>query len=279
MKLKGRHLFGLALLTLLVYLFVSAPEPLPEAKPAVSAKFPVKLLFDVLAAEQHAARGIYTRRVVGPGLKTGMKFTEDWTDTDVEAGPLPAIFLRGVSIQLQSSNSEVGLFLGSDYPLSPLNKFTGIQIQHFEEIKKEGNPAFFLDPSNNMYTAMFLDPAGAPSCVSCHNNHPDTPKLDWQLNDPMGATTWLYPRENVSAEEVLTRLAILRTAMRDVYQVYLDKASAFTEAPIEIGDQWPKDGFYLPDADQFMHAVAEQASGDSLQTLLKEIGAQTHVGL
>ena len=48
---------------------------------------------------------------------------------------------------------------------------------------------------------MFPDLASVKPCVTCHNQHPDTPKADWVLGDVMGATTWSYPKANVTMDE------------------------------------------------------------------------------
>lgn len=271
MKINVRHASApLALVALIVYLFVSAPEPLPpaEAGPA-QATVPVRVLFEVLAAEQAAARSIYTREVVGAGMKQGLKFSEGWKKPEEEAGPLPALLLREVSQRLQASKSGVGLFLGSDFPIASVNRFQGMQVERFDRIKKTRQPEFFKDPSNGMQTAMFIDPASAPGCVTCHNEHPDSPKKDWILGDPMGATTWLYPTADVSLKEVMVRLDQLRNAMRQAYQSYLDRAANFKETRVLVGEKWPRDGLFLPDADRFMAAVERDIAGHTVRVLMQ----------
>ena len=65
----------------------------------------------------------------------------------------------------------------------------------FEEIKATSEARFFHEDDTKVYTAMFPDFASVQPCVTCHNEHPDTPKDDWQLGDVMGATTWAYPKK------------------------------------------------------------------------------------
>ncbi len=255
-----------------IYLFVTAPAALPEKNQSSERMVPVRIMFEILASEQAAARAIYTREIVGPGLAHGMKFDESWKEEGVEAGPLPAVLLREVASRLQRSGTEVGLFLGSDFPISPVNKFSGAQLKYFDQMKSSGAPQFFKDDSNDRYTGMFLDTASAEGCVNCHNKHPKSSKRDWKLNDPMGATTWLYPRSEVSVDEVLARLDALRSAIRASYQAYLDRAAAFTKNKPAIGSQWPKDGMYLPDADTFMQTVIARASPHTVELLLNTGG-------
>ena len=259
----------LVLLVAAIYLFVTAPPPLPEPGAARGEQLPVKVLFDVLAAEQDAARGIFTAEIVGPGLRAGLRFGENWKEPTVQAGPLPALLLREVSARLQQQDSQVGLFLGSDFPIAAPNRLNATQAERFNAMKANGKPAYFFDASNGMQTAMYIDRASAQPCVTCHNDHPDSSKKDWVLNDPMGATTWLYPQATVSAQEVLAKVAVLRRSVRQSYQAYLDKAAGFSKPAVGIGAKWPKEGLFLPDADTFMAAVARRASEQTLAGLIQ----------
>jgi hypothetical protein len=45
------------------------------------------------------------------------------------------------------------------------------------------------------FTAVYPDPAVAPVCVSCHNEHKDTPKTDFKLGDVMGGVVIRIPIE------------------------------------------------------------------------------------
>lgn len=266
------YTWPLLVVALTVYLGVSAPPPLPDGKSPAGAVVPVKVLFDALASEQAAARATYTEEIVGPGLKAGLKFSESWQAEGVEAGPLPALLLRETSQRLQRANVEVGLFLGSDYPIAEVNRFKGQQVMRFEEMKRTGAPQHFQEPSTAMFTSMYIDPAVAPACVSCHNDHPSSPKRDWKLNDPMGATTWQFPRGEVTAEEVVERVAALRRAVRGAYEAYLARAARFEKSRVEIGEKWPREGMYLPDADHFMQAVKRRSSERTLSVLLEAAG-------
>jgi len=54
------------------------------------------------------------------------------------------------------------------------------------------------------------DLASAPSCVHCHNAHPDSPKRDFKLNDVMGGLEIIMPMDNYlqeSREEWMVNLA------------------------------------------------------------------------
>lgn len=277
LKLHRPVIAVLSLVAVIVYLFVTAPPPLVEAASPGGGggggqHLPVRVLFDALATEQAAARFVFNSDIVTPGLKAGLRFSEGWKTEGVEAGPLPALLLREVSSRLQGYGTGVGLFLGSDFPISAVNRFSGVQTERFNLMKANGAPAHFLDAGTGMHTAMYIDPASAQGCVRCHNEHPESSKRDWLLNDPMGATTWLYRQDSVSAEEILAKLAVLRRSIRESYQAYLDRAARFTDPPVAIGDKWPRDGLFVPDADHFMAAIARRASENTLTVLLSAAG-------
>jgi len=273
-------LTALTLVVTAVYLGVSAPPPLPEETEThrVGAEVPVDTVFRILAHENDVARTLYTGRIVGPGLKAGLEFSEDWQRDDVTAGPLPALFLRRSAERLVRSGSPIGLFLGSDNPISPSNLFEGEQARRFEIIRETREPEFFLDPDTQMYTAMFPDIAGARPCVSCHNEHPETTRSDWALGDVMGATTWILPRESYTTDEVLELVTALRGAFGGTYREYLDeyeRAGPPTGArPLPtVGTGWPGDAVTgdpvtLPDVETFVTACEDAASRETLRHML-----------
>lgn len=256
----------LGLTALIVYLFVSAPPLLPE-RSAANANIAVEQAFALAESENDAVRALWTSEIVGAGQKVGLRFNEDWRETGEEAGPLPALFLRETAKNLEKDPVRLSLFLGSDSPINPANRFDGRQQQAFAEIRMTGAPQYFLMPDTGLYTAMFPDEAVAEACVTCHNEHEDSPRSDWKLRDVMGATTWAYPDARLTAEEMISVLAALRGAFRESYQAYLDKAATFREPP-QIGERWPRDGYYLPSVEVFMDELGRRTAATSLDALL-----------
>jgi hypothetical protein len=262
-------LLSLSLVCLSVYLFAHAP-PLISDDSTVGSQIPVQKMFDILNAENAAVRTLWTKAAVEQGKKNGLKFDEHWKDTNVEAGPLPALFLRETAKSLVKSPTLLRLFLGSDYPIASSNKFTGVQLSNIQNIRKTMQPQYFYDQTTKMYMAMYPDVAVTKGCVDCHNNHPNSPKKDWLLQEIMGATTWSYPKEFVNSEEIVKNISYLRNGFKDAYLSYLEKVQTFAVKP-EIGDRWPKDGFFLPNIDIFVQTIENQNSAHSLQRLTKLI--------
>lgn len=264
---------ALALAALIVYLFASAPAELPDegASAADGRLIPIETVLRLIARENDVARALYTGEIVGPGQAAGLSFSEQWRDRGVEAGPLPALFLRETSASIARSPVELGLFLGSEFPIAASNRFSAEQLTEFEVIKASRDATFFRDADTELYTAMFPDFASVMPCVTCHNLHPDSPKTDWMLDDIMGATTWTYAKAAVSYEEALRILAALRQGFADAYIAYVDKARTFASPPV-IGEQWPRDGYFLPAPEVFLAEFERRASGESVEALLLTVG-------
>lgn len=255
-----------------VYLFVAAPPPLPEAKPlheAGAKRIPVATLFEAVNTVNSEARRIYTARIVGVAKDAGLAFSEEWRDADKEAGPLPALFFRLVASDLTKNSEPLSLFLGSDAPINPSNKFTGEQTARFELIKVDGRPQIFADADRNQ-VGMFSDPASAKPCVSCHNEHKASPKTDWKLNDVMGAATWIYPQPDVSPAEFNALVRNVYAGVEAAWNTYLAKTATFHQPVRVAAGAWPgKDLRVLPDPETFM-AEVYAASAPKVMRLLND---------
>ena len=269
MKITWKLITALILMLLIVWSYVSAPPPLPEATDAsATATIAIEDVLQIVATENDIARKLYTASIVGAGKAVGLRFSEHWKDDAVQAGPLPALFLREAATSIERSPIPLGLFLGSDYPISPSNYFSGRQATAFETMKaNQLEPEYFIDDDTGRYTAMFADLASAQACVSCHNEHPDSPKKDWVLNDAMGATTWTYPKQKVTTAEALQILIAVRQGFSDAYQAYLNEVAAF-EPAIPIGSDWPTDRATVPDLETFLAEFERRASAITLRHLL-----------
>lgn len=263
---------GAATIAASVYLFATAPPPLAAA-PRDRGTLPMRAVFSVLEVENDAARALWTTDIVKHGQAAGLAFQESWREQGVAAGPLPALFLRETARNLERSSLQLSLFLGSSHPINAANLFTGQQSDRFAALAASGAPQFFYEPATQRQTAMFSDLAIADGCVTCHNEHKDSPKTDWKLGDLMGATTWMYPEETVSAARALEMVATLRGSIRAAYEGYLAKAKTFPRPP-QIGERWPKDGYYLPTADVFMRELERRTSSATLRGLTDPAAAE-----
>ncbi|MEO9512096.1 MAG: DUF3365 domain-containing protein [Flavobacteriaceae bacterium] len=257
------------IITLTITSCNGVPEETSETATLEEKAFSVEEVLEMVSKENDVTRTLYTKAIVGKGKVQGMKFDEDWRKDKVEAGPLPALFLRGVSNSIQKGPVPLGLYLGSDFPVNNANKFVGKQAKLFEKIKENEEPQFFYDDSQNLHTAMFADLASANACVTCHNQHPQTAKTDWKLGDVMGATTWQYPKDSLSYKDAIAVLNAYSKGTVDTYVEYLNEIAAFTESekPV-IGKKWPEEGNYLPTAEVFLDSVRKLSSYETMKTLV-----------
>lgn len=267
-KLQWFVITALSLVALCIYLFVSAPAPLPD-EVFSGTKIHVNEMFKILNAENQAVRAKWTV-TVSEGKKAGLKFDERWKEEGVDAGPLPALFLRETATSLAHSPTLLRLFLGSDFPIVASNRLEGVQKEKLAEIRKSKSPQFFFDPGTKQYMAMFPDYAVSAGCVDCHNQHPNSPKTDWVLNDIMGATTWSFPKEYVNTEDVLKNVSYLRNGFKAAYGLYLKKVTTFANKP-EIGDKWPGEGFFMPKLELFVQTYEGKNSPGTIMEITKLI--------
>ncbi len=258
-----------------VYSCSSLPEEETAGGSSASAssgkKYSIEEAFEIVAKENDYARTLYTKAIVGAGKKQGLKFDEDWEKDDVEAGPLPALFLRGIAGDIRKKGEiPLGLFLGSDFPIRKSNKFKGKQAELFAAIRKDSKPKFFYDEENKLYTAMFPDFAVAAPCVNCHNDHPETTKTDWKLGDIQGATTWTYPSDSVSFEELQGIVMAYREGAVATFDSYLEKIKTFKENEIPgVGETWPSSGYTLPTSEIFLDSVSTLTAYHTLNGIFK----------
>ena len=264
---RSLAVFVSAASALTVYLFVNAPPALSAQTSGERRTMPIRAVFALLQHENSEARALWTEQIVGHGTEAGLAFGEHWRDEGVAEGPLPALFLRETARHLEQTKLQLSVFLGSRYPINADNQLAGEQATWFAALERTGAPQFFFEESTRMQTAMFADRAVVAECARCHNEHAGSPKTDWQLDDVMGATTWMYPDDAISVERAVALIGALRASVRAAYASYLEKAATFPQPP-SIGSQWPRDGYYLPSADVFMAELARRTSSATMQGLL-----------
>jgi len=257
---------ALILIMVIVYLFVTAPAPLEDDKQS-GMQLPIDIVLRLANEENKAIRKLYTQEIVQAGKKIGIKFDEQWQEKSIVAGMLPAQFLRETAMYLEKSPVRLGLYLGSDYPINQVNLLEGLQAKKFLELKDKKHDVFFNAPAEKTFVYMSPDIAVVKPCVTCHNEHPESPKTNWKLNDVMGATTWLYPEQTISVSDALNLLAELRNGFRFAYQYFLDEVGQMPKN-YQVGDKWPGDGYFVPSKDAFMKEFSRRASDSTLNKLL-----------
>ncbi|MCF6319918.1 MAG: DUF3365 domain-containing protein [Proteobacteria bacterium] len=134
-----------------------------------------------------------------------------------------------------------------------------MQLEAFKKIKRDRKAKFLYIEEAQRYVYMSPDIATVKPCVTCHNDHKESPKDDWKLDDVMGVTTWTYPKEEVPIEEVLLLIDTLHEGVKSAYKNLITEMSAMEKPPL-IGKRWPKEGYFIPDTDEFMREVKQRTA-------------------
>ncbi|MGB3615745.1 MAG: adenylate/guanylate cyclase domain-containing protein [Elainellaceae cyanobacterium] len=144
------------------------------------------------------ARTFYSDRVVG-SLKdvNGVVIHHDPVE-EPNSIPVPATFLIELSHRLTTETDMTNVRLYSDQPF-PWREDGGahdaFEQTALETLKQSPETPFInfeaVDGIRSVRYAV-ADILG-PSCVECHNSHPDSPQKDWQIGDVRGVLEIITP--------------------------------------------------------------------------------------
>ena len=152
---------------------------------------------DALFAVMEADRTVYTRKVVQrlANEEKVIKASEHWSDD--KALPLPAQMFRFGSEAVAEKTDAFSYTLQSIWPINDQNSPK-------PQMERDGLQYVVDNPGKNFYgeetlggvtyfTAVYPDVAVSPACVSCHNEHRDTPRSDFKIGDVMGGVVIRVP--------------------------------------------------------------------------------------
>ena len=154
--------------------------------PSVSAR----VMADALRTVIETDHIIYTHQVVNrlQHQEGVIQANEHWYDE--QALPLPSQLLSMAADEVAKKDIGISYGMKSDWPINSLNKFTsGVEQQGFDFLQSTSNKNFYLTHSiegRAYFTAVYPVIADSASCVSCHNEHQDSPRKDFKLGDLMG---------------------------------------------------------------------------------------------
>jgi len=161
------------------------PEP---SQPVVT--FKPQEMADALHAVIAADREVYARLVIQPFGAAG----------GTNGSPLmPPHLLRPASESVQAQGAEFHYIARSLWPINPKDTpETPTEKKALEYLLDHANANFYGEESlggRRYFTAVYPDRAIAPACVTCHNQHPDSPKKDFKVGDIMGGMVVRVPLE------------------------------------------------------------------------------------
>ncbi len=159
----------------------------------------------VLSAKaMREARTVYSSEAVARVPDDDVRVTHDYLSQD-SAIPLPATFLLELSRRIREDNPEMSIRVYSDYPF-PWHQDDGGPQDEFEEKALQElrqNPAQPYISVEDFQGRRSLRYAEAdimmPSCVTCHNTYPGSPKTDWVVGDVRGILEITQPLDTFQA--------------------------------------------------------------------------------
>ncbi len=158
-----------------------------------------KLYTDSLFAVMKADRTNYTKLIIqrlGPNGAGVIKPDEKWQDHD-NGALLPAQMFRAGAEAVSEMTDDFTYSLQSIWPINSQNKPK-------TPMEKEGLQYIADNPGENFYgteelggkkyfTGVYADVAVAQACVTCHNEHKDSPRTDFKLGEVMGGVVIRVP--------------------------------------------------------------------------------------
>lgn len=141
-------------------------------------------------------RAEYTRGLMKVKSElAGFTPRRDWTGVK-GAMPLPATFVQEVSDKINRDGAYRYDLLSKWNINSAKGLKTPFEKEAFTELGKDSSSPYYkfleYDGSFALRYAT-ADTASAKGCVSCHNNHPESPKNDFRLGDLMGMLVVTVP--------------------------------------------------------------------------------------
>ncbi len=158
-----------------------------------------KVYTDSLFAVMKADRTNYTKLVVkrlGPGGAGAIKPDEHWEDI-TNGTLLPAQMFRAGAEAVKEMTDDFTYSLQSIWPINSQNApKTPMEKEGLEYIAANPGENFYGTEALggvNYFTAVYPDVAVSDACTSCHNDHKDSPRSDFELGEVMGGVVIRVP--------------------------------------------------------------------------------------
>lgn len=187
---------SLACMAVTFGLLISAAAPMPSAQ---AKEFKPKDVTDMLHLVLASDRTIYTKKVVQRLVAKHKVIKASEFFDDDKALPLPAQMFRFGAEAVADKTDKFSYSLLSIWPINKQNKpKTKVEVAGLKFVAENKGKNFYGEETlggKKYFTAVYADPAVAAPCVTCHNDHKDSPKKDFKLGDVMGGVVIRIPLE------------------------------------------------------------------------------------
>lgn len=170
-----------------------------SCKSETTAGLTPQKMADALHAVMSADRTVYTKAVVNrlQNEEKVLKASEHWKDD--KALPLPAQMFRMGSELVAEKKAGFTYALLSSWPVNKQNiPKTEVEKKGLKFIADNPGKNYYEEETlgdQRYYTAVYADTAVAQACITCHNEHKDSPRKDFKMGEVMGGVVIRIPLE------------------------------------------------------------------------------------
>ena len=250
----------------------SSPEVSENETGSISMENYTDSVFQVIKAHRTSYAKFIINRLVNE--EKVIKASEHWKD-EKGALLLPAQMFRETATILQDSGSDISFSLLSLVPINKQNApKTDVEKKGLEYVNANPDKSFYgeekLGPKT-YFTAVYPDNAVSMACVSCHNNHKDSPKKDFKMDENMGGVVIRIPIDGgdagqINMEKYANSVSSVIKAHRTSYAKFIINRLVNEEKVIKASEHWKDEkGALLLPAQMFREtATILQDSGSDI---------------
>jgi Protein of unknown function (DUF3365) len=184
---------------------VALTTAIAATEPGSTASITPRTMADALHLVMDSDRTIYTQKIVNRLVKKEKVITASEHFEDDKALVLPAQMFRFGSelVAKRAEQLDDVNFTYSLQSLWPVNKQnapkTDAEKTGLKFIAENKGKNYYTEETlggTKYFTAIYPDVGVAPVCVSCHNEHKDSPRRDFKLGDVMGGVVIRIPLDS-----------------------------------------------------------------------------------
>ena len=233
-------------------------EPVPANPSEKISGIPASRTADSIHSIIEANRTIYSEVIVERlAVTISLKASENWKNENTL--PLPAQFLAFSSHMIKEKGLDMDYRLTSLWPINvnnkPKSKFEESALQTVLKDPTKIQTAIISLKGRKVFTAVYPDLAVTKACASCHNKHPNSPKMDFKLGDVMGGIVITFPIDDsgknaedplIAPEVVADYLHAVLESDRTVYSKYIVNRLQNKNIAFASEHWWEENALLLP---------------------------------
>ena len=146
-------------------------------------------------------RSFYSDQIASKTNKPGTLHSAPIYRGDPKTIPVPTTFILDYAKALEDEDIQVRLVSPYPWPTRAGTVLDGFQRDAWDFLAANPGSRFTrrdLIGGKEVLRVAVADSMG-PSCVSCHNTHPDSPRKDWKVGDARGIIEVVQPLEHALA--------------------------------------------------------------------------------